>query len=109
MVNPMRVAIRGLLVASAGAAITALDLLVVAPRLVDPDNMVAPLLFVALPLFFIHALLLATLCGSLVCASRALYADRSCRNVAGYAVFTISLITTTVLAYLYIYYHVLGR
>jgi hypothetical protein len=73
----MRVAIRGLGVASAGAVLTALYLVVVVPRLLDPDNLAAPLLFVGLPLFFIHALLLATLCGSFVCASRALYTERS--------------------------------
>jgi hypothetical protein len=78
-------------------------------RFLDPDNMVAPLLFVGLPLFFVHALLLATLCGSLLCASRALYTDRSWRTPAGYGVFAISLAATAVLAYLYVYHHVFGR
>jgi hypothetical protein len=108
MVSPMRVAIRGLGVAGAGAALTALYLFVVVP-LLNPDNMAAPLLFVGLPLFFIHALLLATLCGSFVCASRALYTERSSRTLSGYTVFAISLAATAVLAYLYVYHHVLGR
>ena len=105
----MRVAIRGLIVASAGAAVTALYVFLVAPRFLDPDNMVAPLLFVGLPLFFVHALLLAMVCGSLVCASRALYTDRSWRTPPGYSVFAISLAATAVLAYLYVYHHVFGR
>ena len=46
------------IVASAGAAVTAIYVFLVAPHLLDPDNMVAPLLFVRLPLFFVHALLL---------------------------------------------------
>src|SRR5207244_1578298 len=83
----------------AGAAVTALYVFLVAPRFLDPDNMVAPLLFVGLPLFFVHALLLAMVCGSLVCASRALYTDRSWRTPAGYSVFAISLAATAVLAY----------
>jgi hypothetical protein len=99
----MRVAIRGLVAASVGAALTALYLFLLAPRLLDPENMAAPLLFVSLPLFFIHALLLATVCGSLVCASRALCTERSWRAPAGYTVFTISLVATAVLAYLYVY------
>jgi hypothetical protein len=57
MVSPMRVAIRGLVIATTLALITAGYLLLVAPRLLDPDNMAAPLLFVALPLFLVHALL----------------------------------------------------
>jgi len=105
----MRVAIRGLIVASAGAALTALYLFLVAPRLLDPDTMVAPLLFLGLPLFFAHALLLAMLCGSLVCASRALYTDGSWRTPAGYSIFAMSLAATAVLACLYVYHHVLGR
>ena len=105
----MRVAIRGLIVASASAALTALYVFLVAPRLLDPNNMVAPLLFVGLPLFFVHALLLAMLCGSLVCASSALYTDRSWRTPAGYSVFAISLAATVVLAYLYLYHYVFGR
>jgi hypothetical protein len=109
MVSPMRVAIRGLGVASAEAVLTALYLFMVVPRLLDPDNMAAPLLLVGLPLFFIHALLLATLCGSFVCASRALYTERSSRTLSGYTVFAISLVATAVLAYLYVYHHVLGR
>ena len=94
----MRVAIRGLIVASAGAAVTAIYVFLVAPHLLDPDNMVAPLLFVRLPLFFVHALLLAMLCGSLVCASRAFH-DRGVRTPAGYSVFAISLAATAALAY----------
>jgi hypothetical protein len=109
MVSPMRVAIRGLGIASAGAVLTALYLFVVVPRLLDPHNMAAPLLFVGLPLFFIHALLLATLCGSFVCASRALYTERSSRTLSGYTVFAISLVATAVLTYSYVYHHVLGR
>ena len=105
----MRVAIRGLIVASVGAAVTVLYVFLVAPRFLDPDNMVAPLLFVGLPLFFVHALLLAMLCGSLVCSSRALYTDRSWRTPTGYSVFAISLAATAVLAYLYVYHHVFGR
>jgi hypothetical protein len=105
----MRVAIRGLVVASLAAALTALYVLVVASRLLDPDNMAAPLLFVALPLLFIHALLLATLCGTFICASRALATDRSWRTPVGYTIFLMSLAATAVLAYLYVYYHVLGR
>ena len=58
MLSPMRIAIRGLIAASTGAALTALYVFLVAPRLLNPDNMVAPLLFVGLPLFFVHALLL---------------------------------------------------
>jgi hypothetical protein len=105
----MRVAVRGLIVAGVSVALTAVYLLLIAPHFLDPDSMAAPLVFVALPLWLIHALLLATLCGSLVCATRALYIEHSSRTAAGYSVFAGSLALTALLAYLYVYHHVLGR
>jgi len=109
MLSAMRIAVRGLIVTGATGALLAIYLLLIAPHFLDPDNMAAPLLFVALPLWFIHALLLATLCGSFVCATRALYTARSSRTVGGYSVFTVSFVLAGLLAYLYIYHHVLGR
>jgi hypothetical protein len=87
MLGPMRVAVRGLVVVTVGAALTAAYLFFVVPRLLDPDNMAAPLLFVGLPLFFIHALLLATLGGSLAYASRALCTERDSRTPLGFRCF----------------------
>jgi hypothetical protein len=89
--------------------LTALYVPLIAPRILNPDNIVAPLWYVGLPLFFIHATLLATVCGGLVCASRALYADPSLRTPIGYSVFATSLLATVAPAYLWMYYHVLGR
>jgi hypothetical protein len=109
MLGPMRVAVRGLVVVIVGAALTAAYLFFVVPRLLDPDNMAAPLLFVGLPLFFIHALLLATVGGSLACASRALCTERDSRTPLGFAVFAVSLVATGVLGYLWVYRHVMGR
>ena len=109
MVTPLRVAIRGLVVALLTAVLMAFYVFMIAPHLLDRDNMVAPLLFVGLPLFFVHSLLLATVCGSLVCAARAPYTDPSSRGLAGYAVLCISLVATAALGFLYVYFHVLGR